>query len=283
MIPHREKVITHYAGDGLTFYLKLWNREHIHFAYFDEPPLSDEEPDQGFVPLVAIKHGVDRMMEVITEPAQIKPGDYVVDAGCGVGGTSRWMARQYDSNVTGLDLTPNQIEIAKSMTLKEGLSDRVQFHVADCAGRWPVEAQSVDAVVSVESALYYQSRHRFIEECARALKPGKRLVLQDWMRRDEMTLEEYIRDIQPICNLWAAWSLESLESYTKMFEETGFEVEEIEDFGDHALPNAQILAYAAKLHESAGRKEWSEGCDSLAQAWLSGSFVLGRICAVRAA
>lgn len=278
MKSYQARVIRHYEVGGPVLYLQLWHPNHIHFGYFDELPSSR---DTFIVDLEQFYRGIDRMMEVVTAPAGIGSGDRVIDAGCGVGGAARWVVRRYGARVTGFDITPAQIEKATARTRDAGLSEHARFDVADCTDRWPVASRSVDAIISLESSQYFPDRRRFIRECARVLKPGKRLVTSDWLRRDGMSLDEYIRDLQPICHHWSAWSLESLASYARMFEDAGFEIEEIEDFGRHALPNAWRMGHAQTYFGFLGLQEWSESCRCLARAWESGSFVLGRICAIR--
>ena len=61
------------------------------------------------------------------------------------------------------------------------------------------------------------------------------------MRVDPMTAAEYVEHINPICQHWFAWNLESLESYEKLLAQAGLEVLEFEDLGPHVLPMAHQL------------------------------------------
>ena len=55
----------------------------------------------------------------------------VVDVGCGIGGTSRYLARKYGANCQGITLSPVQAQRANALAAVEGLSDKVSFQVAD--------------------------------------------------------------------------------------------------------------------------------------------------------
>jgi tocopherol O-methyltransferase len=74
----------------------------------------------------------------------------MVDVGCGVGGSSRHIAKKFGCKATGLSLSPYQIERAKGFTMQEGLSDRVNYLVAD-AMKMPFPENSFDLVWSMES------------------------------------------------------------------------------------------------------------------------------------
>ena len=78
------------------------------------------------------------------------PPAKVLDVGCGVGGSSRHIARRYGSEVTGITLSFLQCEHANLRSVKDGLSDQTHFLVAD-ALNLPFEDNSFDLVWSLES------------------------------------------------------------------------------------------------------------------------------------
>ncbi len=79
-----------------------------------------------------------------------KPPAVVLDVGCGVGGSSRHIARRFGSKVTGITLSFLQCEHAQQRSEKEGLSDSTRFLVADALSL-PFEDNSFDLVWSLES------------------------------------------------------------------------------------------------------------------------------------
>ena len=52
---------------------------------------------------------------------------YVLDLGCGLGGTSRYLAAECGCRVAAIDLTPNFVEVARILTARCGLADRVEI------------------------------------------------------------------------------------------------------------------------------------------------------------
>jgi len=83
-------------------------------AYFPDPNMSLEEAQ------IAKLHHVCRKL-------QLKPGDSVVEAGCGWGGLSRFMAKNYGVTVKAYNISHEQIVYARSRALQEGLSDKVEY------------------------------------------------------------------------------------------------------------------------------------------------------------
>ena len=63
--------------------------------------------------------------------AEIKAGEKVIDLGSGIGGPSRFLAWEIGCDVTGVDLTPEFVEAARTLTERCGLSEKVRFEVAD--------------------------------------------------------------------------------------------------------------------------------------------------------
>ena len=118
------------------------------------------------------------MNEVMMEAANIKSTDKVLDAGCGIGGSSIFLAEKIGCNVTGISLSEKQINKAKELAIKKKVEDKVDFKVMNyCATDFPDE--SFDIVWGCESICYADDKEQFIKEACRLLKPGGRLVVAD--------------------------------------------------------------------------------------------------------
>jgi cyclopropane-fatty-acyl-phospholipid synthase len=87
-------------------------------AYFSDPDMSLEEAQ------VAKLHHLCRKL-------QLKPGDTVVEAGCGWGGLARFMARNYGVKVRAYNISKQQVSYAQQRAETEGLSDRVEYLLDD--------------------------------------------------------------------------------------------------------------------------------------------------------
>ncbi len=102
----------------------------------------------------------------------------VLDVGCGLGGPSRFLAKEYGCRVTGLDLTAEFCRVAEMLARRTGLAARVTYHHGDALAL-PFDAGAFDVVWSQNVAMNVQDRDRLYGEMRRVLGPRGRLAIQD--------------------------------------------------------------------------------------------------------
>ena len=113
--------------------------------------------------------------------ANLNASDRVLDVGCGLGGTARYLAEQFKCNVAGIDLTQEYISIGKKLTDLVGLSERVELRQGS-ALEIPYENESFDIVWTEHVQMNIADKQRFYSEIARVLRPGGRLLFHDIFR-----------------------------------------------------------------------------------------------------
>lgn len=278
---HERDVIRFYTERTDDFYLSRWDKDDIHFGIFlAGESIEIEKYKTGHSEV--LKRAVQRMTETVTAPAQILPTDLVVDAGCGVVGTAIHLARTYGCRVRGINICQHQIDIAKEKAKQAGLADLIQFEFGDCSSSLPFNDNSVDVVVNIESACHYSNRGKFIEECARILKAGGRLVAQDVIARDEIDQSASVRSA---CDAWAMhYPLETFRSYRHVLEKNGFDVAElieIEGFKPTIDLMHQSLGHLRRFEENGGEfagdeKLWMRQFETMAGASYAGHLTLLR-------
>ncbi|MDH3659677.1 MAG: class I SAM-dependent methyltransferase [Alphaproteobacteria bacterium] len=111
----------------------------------------------------------------------IEAGMHVLDAGCGIGGTARCLAKERGCRVTGIDLTPDYIDVAQALTERTGLSDACGFHHGSVLDM-PFADRSFDAAVSFHVAMNIEDRAQFYGELARVLRAGASFCMFDVMK-----------------------------------------------------------------------------------------------------
>ena len=112
--------IYHHYDIGNDFY-RLWlDREVMQYtcAYFPDQSMTLEDAQ------LAKLHHVCRKLE-------LKPGQRVVEAGCGWGGLALFMARHYGVRVTAYNISREQVAYARARAEAEGLADRVEYVLDD--------------------------------------------------------------------------------------------------------------------------------------------------------
>ena len=104
--------------------------------------------------------------------------EQVIDIGSGLGGPSRYLAATYGCRVSGIDLTPEFVEVATALTARTGLTGQVDFRVGSALDL-PFADASFDLAWSQNVAMNIADRPRWYAEIHRVLKPGGRLAIQD--------------------------------------------------------------------------------------------------------
>lgn len=284
---HDQKAMSHYDDMTVDFYMAIWHPEHMHFGLFED----EEIPDKG-APVggsTSLTRGLESMIEAIVAPIEIRAHHHVVDAGCGIGGTSAYLARTRGCKVTGVNLNEVQLAIAEKRVNEMELGGRVGFSRGDCSRRLPFDSNSIDFVVNIESACHYSDRGQFLREVHRILKPGGRIAAMDWLVTEDITTEQHERHIRPMHEHWAVAGLESLSSYTRRLRETGFTVLECSDFDGKAIGNLRLIENYARMLRGLNfcdllptryRPVMQRFC-VLVETWQSGCFDLGRYCAAK--
>ena len=117
----------------------------------------------------------------VAELGNLKASDLVLDVGCGLGGTARYLAKQYKCKVVGIDLTEEYIFVGKKLTELVGLSNRVELRHGS-ALEIPYGDERFDIVWTEHVQMNIADKNRFYSEMARVLKPGGRLLFHDIFR-----------------------------------------------------------------------------------------------------
>ena len=114
----------------------------------------------------------------MAELVNLKSTDRVLDVGCGLGGTARHLAEEYECHVTGIDLTEAYITVGSKLTEMVKLSDRVDLRHAGALDL-PFEAETFDVIWTQHVQMNIADKNRFYSEIARVLKSGGRFLVHD--------------------------------------------------------------------------------------------------------
>lgn len=207
--------IHHHYDIGNDFY-RLWlDREAMQYtcAYYPDPAMTLEEAQVA-------------KMDYVCRKLQLKPGDSVVDAGCGWGGLALHMARHYGVTVRAFNISREQVAYARDRAQAEGLADRVEYVLDDyrhISGEYDVFV-SVGMLEHVGPA-DYPVLGKVIDNC---LKPGGRGLIHSIGRNRPRPMNAWIeRRIFP-----GAYP-PSLHEMMDIFEGNRFSVLDVENLRLH--------------------------------------------------
>ncbi|MBF88386.1 MAG: hypothetical protein CMG75_01795 [Candidatus Marinimicrobia bacterium] len=116
--------------------------------------------------------------------ANLKPSDVVLDIGCGSGNSCRKAAEfTVTGKVIGIDPTPGMIRIAKRLSKKEILQNRINYFYG-YAEDIPFSNKSVDVVLAINSIFHWGNIKKGILETFRVLKSNKFFFIADQLKND---------------------------------------------------------------------------------------------------
>ena len=176
------------------------------------------------------------MNRAMASRVNLQPGEQVFDAGCGFGGTSLWLAKEYSVHVVGHTISADEVKRADHYALKRGLQKFVRFEQKDYLYSGLPDA-SFDVVWAQESVCHAPNQQAFLTEAYRLLKPGGRLVMEDcylfnrpYSQSEMQILQSWFDDMLipslPSCDRFVAWA-----------KNTGFENVKLENIFPHILPS----------------------------------------------
>jgi cyclopropane-fatty-acyl-phospholipid synthase len=207
--------IYHHYDIGNEFY-QLWLDERMVYtcAYFPDPACSLEEAQIA-------------KMEHVCRKVWLRPGDTVVEAGCGWGALARHMARHHGVTVKAFNISKEQIAYAKQQAQREGLANRVEFIEDDfrnLSGRY-------DAFVSVGMLEHvgqpnYPELARLI---TRSLKPsGGRGLIHSIGHNQVRPMDEWFER-----RIFPGARIPSLREALSIMEQENFTVLDVENLRLH--------------------------------------------------
>ncbi len=185
----------------------IWG-EHMHHGYYGADGTQKKERRQAQIDLI----------EEVLQWAQVETAENVLDVGCGIGGSSLYLAGKYAASVTGITLSPVQANRAKERAAGLGLGKRTNFQVAD-ALNMPFADNSFDLIWSLESGEHMPDKTKFLQECYRVLKPGGTMIVVTWCHRpidtSPLTVEER-QQLEEIYRVYCLPFVISLPEYAEI-------------------------------------------------------------------
>ncbi|WP_172657311.1 methyltransferase domain-containing protein [Myxosarcina sp. GI1] len=198
-----------WTEDGI---LEFYWGEHIHLGHYGSPPQSKDfiTAKVDFVHEMVEWGGLDKLPR----------GTTLLDVGCGIGGSSRILAEDYGFSVTGVTISPQQVQRAKELT-PEKLDAKF---LVDDAMALSFPNASFDVVWSIEAGPHMPDKAVFAKELLRVLKPGGVLVVADWNQRDErqQPLNFWEKPVmRQLLDQWSHPAFASIEGFSELLEATG--------------------------------------------------------------
>ena len=222
----------------------LWERiwgEHMHHGYYGPAGTLKKDRRQAQIDLIE---------ELLTWAAvgESRP-QHILDVGCGIGGSTLYLADKFNASATGITLSPAQVTRAKQRAQDAGLSQQAQFQVAD-ALNMPFADNSFDLVWSLESGEHMPNKQKFLQECRRVLKPGGTFIMATWCHRplDKPAGQLTDAERQQLAEIYRVYCLPyviSLPEYATIARDAGFQNIRTADWSKAVAPFWDVVIDSA--------------------------------------
>jgi cyclopropane-fatty-acyl-phospholipid synthase len=171
-------------------------------------------------------------LELVCRKLGLRPGQRLLDVGCGWGSMAVHAAREHGVSVVGVTLSHEQAAYARKRVADEGLTDRVEIRVQDYRD---VPDGPYDAISSIGMAEHVGAEKylEYAENLYRLLKPGGRLLNHQIGRRPQRDETSYQVDRFIDAYVFPDGELAPLGTTVTQLERAGFEVRDVEALREH--------------------------------------------------
>lgn len=151
----------------------------------------------------------------------IKPGDRLLDAGCGAGGPAVDIANHICGiTIDAITISPVQARLASELVKENNLSDRIRVHIGDFH-ELPFAPESFNGVYFFESDCYSCNQKKLFAEVYRVLKPGGFLYIKGIYAKEGPLSDQEKADNDKLCSMFV-WKGTTLSAAEKAVAEAGF-------------------------------------------------------------
>ncbi len=226
---YKNKIVKYY-DDCQIDYEWAWHlrkRMAMHYGYWDETT-------------PRLRYALTNMNKQVAAFACVEDGDHVLDAGCGVGGSSIYLAQHHNCRTTGITLSEKQVHVCRENAARHQVAELCTFDVQSYLAT-PFADNSFDVVWAIESICYAPDKADFLQEALRVLRPGGRLIIADFFRnivppdsREDLLMGKMEKT-------WAIDSFADREKFWRDMHDVGFVECRQKDVSPHVEKTVQRL------------------------------------------
>lgn len=202
----------------------MWG-PHLHHGLWN----ADESPQ------VAAR----QLTEELARLANITSGERVVDVGCGMGGSSVWLARHLACDVTGVTISPVQRRWAATSSWLKGTSANTKFMHVD-AELLELPSASRDVIWSIECTEHLFEKASFFRKARSWLAPGGRVAICAWLAGHDEQAKRTQELVYDVCEGFFCPSLGTQADYEKWLTDAGLKIEHSLLWTDRVLKTWEI-------------------------------------------
>lgn len=206
-----KNVIVNYYDRCQIDYEWVWHlkkRMAMHYGYWDETT-------------PRLRHALTNMNKQVAAFAGVQEGEHVLDAGCGVGGSSIYLAQNFNCKTIGISLSERQVDLCKANASRHDVADQCRFDAQSyLATTFP--DNTFDVVWAIESVCYAPDKASFLREAFRVLKPGGRVIVADFYENAIPKAGPPAVLMNKMAKSWAIESFADRQEFWNQMSDAGF-------------------------------------------------------------
>lgn len=216
--------------------------------------------DDDATPLL---EAINRLTDIVGEKLELRPGQHVLDVGCGIGVPAIRLAQRVEAKITGVTISDWQVEEGRRRVQASGLRGQVEVELGDAAALAYPDAH-FDTVLLFQSLHHASDRPQWLREAVRVTRPGGRIVLTEFVEEIPLTPEEV-----ELLNEGAMQQPLLTEELLQLVRASGVVVDEAIECGDRIRPSYPAYfdrfdRYRDHLVETFGEERIREQRDAMA-------------------
>lgn len=224
-----QQEIESYYDESLRDYEIVWqlkNSMALHYGYWDKNTRTHRQ-------------ALWNMNFQVARNAQIKQSDVVLDAGCGVGGTSFFLANNIGCSLHSISLSKAHVLRAQEYKQRNDPNDLITFSCQDFCNTSFAD-NTFDVIFSIESAVHAANKGDFLKEAYRILKPEGRLLISDYFLRTPKSKKEI-----DLLKKWGnSWSIDNFiheNGFIKEVNTAGFNSFLLKNISSNVYPSIKLM------------------------------------------
>lgn len=203
-----QATVANYFDKTLPLYAKWWSSRHLHYGFWEKDTKD-------------ITEALENTIKFVINCLEVKNGDFILDMGCGTGGTCLYLASKFSVNVFGVNISVKQLKLAKKLVHSSMAASKIRFLHQDF-----INTQFPDNyfknIVAIESVCHSLFKKKFLQESYRLLKKGGKIVISDGFINNMVLEEKRQQNLLDDIKTWAITSLDTIQDFTNKMRDSGF-------------------------------------------------------------
>lgn len=221
--------IARYYDTHQIIYTLFWSRDALHYGLWYEDTKNPAE-------------AISNTNRFVVDTLAIGSADTVLDAGCGVGGTSIYIAETTGARVEGITLSDVQVKIARRSASSSPVAGHLHFSKQDFTATNFGE-NTFSRVFGIESICYAHRKIDFLNEAYRVMTPGGKIAVVDlFLTRRNLGAQE-VKIYKKTIGGWVLPNVSTTEDFRESLEQAGFQDITFHNLAENIKKSTEKLYY----------------------------------------